>query len=409
MDWIKHLKLLLIWCLMILSTPITIVMLIVVYIIRMFESIVHYLLYRGKLMRIEDAAWTLFKTTRIINGFMELKGDIDVEAFRNLILDKLVKKVNANGDRVYPSVSSTFKKGVFGSYWIECKQFDISKHIYMVSNEPVRGEDSMLEAINNLCSKPLSMSNDISTPQWEFLLIPMLTSNGNLRTVLLLRLNHMIADGSSLAYFLVNGLADDKLSESAVTRIKRFTQNQSIMSFVNALWISPIITARNLLMKRDNSMIYSRHPSSVNMISYSKPISLDAIKAIKNRFNCTVNDVLLGCLTKTLHDHFEEHDKESKNKRFTILCPVNSRKSIPKGMGNNVAPLMFPLPTSTAETVDCIKNTHSIVESIKRNNEALIAHLGFRFIALILPLSLFKYFALDIVTMTTGSGKTKVQ
>jgi WS/DGAT/MGAT family acyltransferase len=104
-------------------------------------------------------------------------------------------------------------------------------------------------------------------------------------------------------------------------------------------------------------------------------LPLDAVKEIKNAYECTVNDVVLalcaGAVRRWLIDHHELPDTP-----LVTQVPVSVRTDEQRGTyGNRIGMLSVPLFTNEADPVDRLLLTHEAMLVAKERHRALPAEL----------------------------------
>jgi WS/DGAT/MGAT family acyltransferase len=101
--------------------------------------------------------------------------------------------------------------------------------------------------------------------------------------------------------------------------------------------------------------------------------SLDDVKAIKNHFGVTVNDVVVAICAGALHSWLSEHG-ELPAEPLLALVPVSVRTEAERGtFGNRVSAMLAPIPTHLADPEDRLRAAHEAMRSAKERHQALPA------------------------------------
>ena len=242
-----------------------------------------------------------------------------------------------------------------------------------------------------------------------FVLIPYQVGDQS-KTVIFCRLSHTIADGSALAYFLVNRLGQYEYGsvESPILKFsqirKGFSKVDRFLINLKGLWMIPVVQTSLLLSHKDSNELHTSKATGTKSVTWLSPINLDLVKTIKNRLGCTVNDVLLGCLSKSLSDYFTEIDAKCPT-NVSLIFPLDIRSSPEeaKEFNNKLAAIVFKLPTKKTDLISAIQETKSRMNYVKTSGEPIGSALGWQFVSFLLPRFLAKVIVTLTVNKATGS------
>jgi len=377
---------------------------IVLYIVRIIES--HYLFWNSGCMPIrrEDVLWLLSKpeNQQIISGILQVDGYLDLCTFRNTIQQRVVCKANSKNHKMYSQVTRYIHSSLFNFYWKPVSNFDIKDHIYQTSEHPITDKKLLEDLVGHHVSKPFQAKKS----PWEFLLIPYLNENGQRKTTVLFRIGHAMSDGSSLAYFLVNILADECPNKGIM--VKKFSQKQRTILNIKGLWYLPLVYLRILLQPGDRNHIHSRELTTKKKVTWSKPIPLDVVKHTKNRLNATVNDVIIGCFSKAVHDYLRTYHVEDAKREdaiFSGIFAVDTRSSFEqaKVFRNHVAGVVMQLPVAKGNVHDTIMASKYRFDQLKKIGAPISIYVGWCVMSYLFPVCILKRFAYKIVNKTTAS------
>ncbi|XP_066918911.1 uncharacterized protein [Clytia hemisphaerica] len=401
---LTHLLIFLLWCILLPLIVVLLPFVVLAIIIRGTEALVYYCKYKCTPIRSTDLLWT-FETPgnrMIISGMLQLDGKVYLETFRTSIRERLIEKKNEDGDLIYPQAQQYLEAGYVNYYWKNIGKININDHVYNLCQEPVKSETELQSLISEHSGK--KFPNDNQRSPWEMVLVPYLTENSQVeKTVVVFRLKHAIADGSALAYFLINQLADN--GNQTGTMIKKFTQRQRILLNIKALWYLPLVYAKIMLHPKEKNVLYTKELTGIKKQAWSKPIDLETVKRAKNRMNGTVNDVLVGCLSKAMGSYFQDCRQLSTKQNLTTIFAVDTRSSISEAQyfRNYVAGIVVKLPMYTETVEQSIQLSKAIFDRVKEIGEPISTYMGWHFLSFLLPAAVSKFFVFDQVGKTTAS------
>ncbi len=97
-------------------------------------------------------------------------------------------------------------------------------------------------------------------------------------------------------------------------------------------------------------------------------LSLDRIKAVKNRHGVTVNDVVMAICAGALRSYLLDHDA-LPDQPLQAMVPLSVRTDEEKGaMGNRVTSMVSVLPTHLADPIARLEAAHAAMNVAKRHN-----------------------------------------
>lgn len=425
----KHLTIFILWIILVGLLTILLPLVLFVILVRGAEALVYYCSYGATPIRSVDVLWT-FQTPQNrmnISGAMQLDGSVDLETFRSIVNQRLIEKRDDNtGKLVYPQATQYLMPGYINYYWANVEKYDINDHVYYLQKEPIESEDKLMERISKHVNQDFGgygVKNDksekLGQSPWEIVLVPYkVPNNGREKTLAVFRLKHAIADGSALAYFLINQLADT--SNQTGTMVKKFTQRQRVLLNLKAVWYLPMVYAKIMLHPAEQNVMYKTDLSGIKKHAWSKPIDLELVKKVKNQMGATVNDILVGCLSKSVGNYLssksadeEDHtspeeinlNQQQRQQHITSIFAVDTRSSISEAryFRNQVAGIVFQLPTNMSEVNGSIQQTKKQFDKVKDIGEPISTNLGWHFLSFVLPARIAKFFVFDQIRKTTIS------
>ena len=166
----------------------------------------------------------------------------------------------------------------------------------------------------------------------------------------------------------------------------------------------PVVETGLLFSSKDSNILHTSEATGTKSVTWVTSIDLDLVKAIKNRLGCTVNDVLLGCLSKSLSDYFTELNADCPE-NVSLLFPLDIRSSPEeaKEFHNKLAAVILRLPTKQMDLISAIQETKSRMNYVKTSGEPISSALSWQFVSFLLPRFLSKVFVTLTVNKATGS------
>jgi diacylglycerol O-acyltransferase / wax synthase len=270
--------------------------------------------------------------------------------------------------------------GLDQPYWIDDPDFDIEYHVRELAL-PRPGSDAQLtEQVSRLHARPL----DRSRPLWEIYLI---TGLARRRAAVYTKIHHAAVDGVSGAELLTI-LMDLTPAGRELPPAKPFHPERppswpelAVRAALRLAW-RPVQTVRitNELVKvlptlapvvrpvvggmlglnRGDGEVIATVPGRAPATPFNKPITphrrlalrsvdLDVVRAVKNTFGVSVNDVVMAMCAGALRRWLA--DREAlPSQPLIAMIPVSVHDPASKGaLGNKVSAMLAALPTNVSE------------------------------------------------------------
>jgi diacylglycerol O-acyltransferase / wax synthase len=299
-------------------------------------------------------------------------------------------------------------------YWIDDPDFDLDFHVRELAL-PAPGDDRQLaEQVARIFARPL----DRSRPLWEVYLIH--NYHGN-RAVVLSKIHHAVIDGLSGAEIMgalldltpegreappdLTGSADTHPGEiemlargllgvpryplrllrsvpRALPNIDEVPQLAGIPGVKLAGQVAKVaqralgggggvVGHQDLVPPRTS---FNGRVSPHRRFAFGQ-LSLDEVKAIKNRHGVTVNDVVVSLCAGAVRRWLLAHD-ELPDDPLVAQIPVSVRTEAQQGTyGNRILIMSAPLFTNEGRPVERLKQTHEALAEMKERHRALPAEL----------------------------------
>jgi WS/DGAT/MGAT family acyltransferase len=300
-------------------------------------------------------------------------------------------------------------------YWIEDPEFDLEYHVRELALAPPPTDAKLAEQVARIASRPL----DRSRPLWELYLIHGL-ADGNVG--LLTKIHHSAVDGMSGAEILSALVdlspegreppaADGAAPEPEPSELEMLARGilgaprymtrvlRGLPSTLPHLEDTPLLkeipgaptlgraTARIARALRggerrvlERSTLTRPRTSFNGRVSAHRRfafgrLSLDAVKAVKNEYGCTVNDVVVSLCAGAVRRWLIEHDELPEQPLLTQV-PISVRTEAQQGTyGNRIGLMSVPLYTNEGDPVRRLQRTHDALLAAKERHKALPAQL----------------------------------
>ena len=287
-------------------------------------------------------------------------------------------------------------------YWVNDADFDIEYHIRELAL-PRPGSDAQLtEQVARLHARPL----DKSRPLWEIYLI---TGLAKRRIAVYTKIHHAAIDGVSGAELLTvlldlapegrevpaagpfRAAAPPNRAALAVRGAARLAWRPvqtarvagDLVRVLPALGpaLSPIVGSALGLDRGDGAVIRTaagrapgtpfNQPITPHRRLAFRSVPLDDVKAVKNAFGFSVNDVVLAMSAGALRRWLADHDA-LPDLPLVAMIPVSVRDPASQGaMGNKVSAMLATLPTHTADPAERLRIAHAATAIAKAQQAAI--------------------------------------
>jgi diacylglycerol O-acyltransferase len=276
--------------------------------------------------------------------------------------------------------------------WEYDPEFDIRRHVLEITLK--HGTETELKAV---AGKLFSQVMDRRHPLWDLTLVHGLKDN---RTALIVRLHHCLADGIA-GVGIVNVLLDatpeaPRLPErklkfrlppqydpwSSITAGCVDSYSDFVKRILSA-WTDVLNVAERAAANGGNlptnelSQLLPEITASTERLRFNviyrgpqkfawAAIPLAEVKAIRQKFGASVNDVVLALVTATVRRYQELHGERVKGRLLRMMVPVNLRgsESTTELGGNRISLVPVTVPLD-------IRNPRKLLDAVHRRTEFL--------------------------------------
>jgi diacylglycerol O-acyltransferase / wax synthase len=303
-------------------------------------------------------------------------------------------------------------------YWIDDPDFDLEYHVRELALAPPPTDEKLAEQVARIFSRPL----DRARPLWEVYVIQGLAED---HVAVLTKIHHAVIDGISGAEImgvlldlnpegrelpkeppttmafpdrdpgelemLLRGLAGapryvERVARALPSTVPNIEDVAVLAQIPGAKTLGRTTSRAARLMRRSETRVLERSeltPPRTKFNGRVSPhrrfafgqLSLAEVKAVKNEYGCTVNDVVLSICAGAARSWLIAHD-DLPSEPLIAQVPVSVRTESQQGtFGNRIGMLSVPLYTNEPDPVGRLMRTHDAMLVAKERHKALPAQL----------------------------------
>ena len=280
--------------------------------------------------------------------------------------------------------------------WVDDPHFDIAYHVRHAALPRPGGEDQLLEYAGRILSRPL----DRDRPLWELYVIEGL-EDGDI--ALVSKNHHAMIDGMA-GVDIIGVLMDldpdgpgeipppspwePQPTPSAVRRAASAvahaaTSPAELVGAAKGVVEAPrevatkavavgkglVSTTTSLLGLAPRSVLNQAPGMSRRMALHQ--VELDRVKAVKNAFGTTVNDVVLAMVGDALGRYLRHRHQSTRGLELRAMVPVSVRSGGPTTSGNQVTSVFVDLPVDEMDPVARLRIISDRMGNVKSSHSAV--------------------------------------
>ena len=337
----------------------------------------------GERMSKVDTAWLHMDSPSnlmMIVGVWILKPGVSYQAVCERIEERFSK---------YPRFGQFVQQDAAGATWVKDRDFKIERHVVretLSAAKPDSEQQALQHRLAELAVTPL----DTKRPLWQFHLVEHYQGG----SALMVRMHHCIADGIALisvTQSMVDGgtepprrrakglhqggregaeewIADSLLrpltdvavkalgaaGDGAANAMEMMTEPQKGMEkgLAGTLELAKLAYqvlrdgAALALMPDDSPTRLKGTPGTSKRVAWCQPIPLEEVRAVGKALNCSINDVLLSCVSGAIAQYLKQFGDDVTGKEIRAMVPVNLRpleQAYKLGNRFGLAPVVLPI------------------------------------------------------------------
>lgn len=279
--------------------------------------------------------------------------------------------------------------------WLEDPDFDLDHHVRRVGVPAPGGLEDLAELAGRIASRPL----DRSRPLWELYVCEGMV-DGQIGVVT--KMHHSSIDGVSGAELMANLFDLEPTVENADHIAEREPENvpsdaelvgfalasrvKQVLNFAPLLGETVSSAARVVQRHRDPDTVVGAVPLTAPRTPWNAAITphrkvafggvaLSEVKAVKDHFGVTVNDIVLAVVGGALRRYLLDHDA-LPDEPLVATCPISIRTEDEQGaMNNRVSAMFTTLATHVDDPIERVRLIHETTKGAKEDHSAIGASM----------------------------------
>jgi len=275
--------------------------------------------------------------------------------------------------------------------WVDDPHFDLGQHIRREVLPPPGDGAQLRRLVMRILARPL----DMRRPLWEMTVITGLRGG---KVVIVNRAHHAMVDGVSsvdILTLLLDTAPEGYTPEPPETEWRPRPAPSNWQLIRPVLWnlqpsrqedrsLAPAFWKTRSLpwtgMFKLGGKMATRRPDlffnrkiGPQRTGRGLKVPLQAFKALKDRYGCTVNDAVLAVVSEGLHRWFVARG-EVVPEKVRVFCPVSVRNENARGRGGNmVSGMVLELPTGDLPIEERLRRINVTTGDLKRTRQAVAA------------------------------------
>ncbi len=349
-----------------------------------------------------DTAWLHMEdptNLMMVTGIFVFDRPLDFARVRDTLQGRMADR--------FPRLRHRVKQDGSSAHWVEDPTFDMDAHVHKMAL-PFPGDlGALRDVVSDLMSTPL----DFTKPLWQCHYIEGLGSG----SAILLRFHHCIGDGVALVHVILSltdtaadapwpkrtvlmaheehvgerivSLIDE--ARSAVERtvgttrkvtetllqegVEVFRHPSHVLDMAQTTTEAAGILVKLLLKSADPASVFKGPLGVAKRAAWSRPIRLDAVKAVGKTVGGTVNDVLVTAVSGALRHYLNKRGARVDGVEINAMIPVNLRPlSEADQLGNRFGLIYLALPVGTADRAERLRLVKARMDEIKSSPQPFV-------------------------------------
>ena len=334
-----------------------------------------------------DSAWLRMEdptNPMTITGVIGFEAELSMADLRRFVSERLLRF-----DRFRMRVEGA---GSRSPRWVP-DDTDLDRHLFTADLPAPGGKDQLQTLVSDLMGRPLSFAHS----PWTFHLVPRVAfDTGSTGSALVVRLHHVIGDGIALMHVLVHAVDEYFEPDSDAGRPPRppkaparervvqtlksagaetadlLTSPSHLGGRLKAVGQGTAALAGLLAMRPDSETALKGETSPDKRAAWTRPISLDAVKAVGQSLDAKVNDVLMTAAGGALRRFFQERG-EPTDVEVRVAAPFNVRPlERAHELGNSFGLVFVELPVSQPTARERLAAMKAAMDAAKDSAEPAV-------------------------------------
>ena len=271
--------------------------------------------------------------------------------------------------------------------WVDDPAFSLDRQIVPLALDDAGDQRALESAVSRLMSTPL----DLTGPPWEFHHV----EHYGAGSALIIRLHHCIGDGIALMHVLLS-IADESFDASKIpggggrrrsvaARVGRTLRGAAAETADMVIHPSRLLRrarqggrgagalAALLAMRPDSLTIFKGPATRIKRAAWTRPLELEAIKAVARAQNAKINDVLLAAAAGALRRYLASRGQSTDSVEIRAAVPFNVRPlERAFELGNRFALVFLPLPVGIASASARLTALKERMDAIKMSAQPAV-------------------------------------
>jgi WS/DGAT/MGAT family acyltransferase len=328
-----------------------------------------------------DAMWLQDTATNlmVINAVL-ITDRMDLATFRDAFRQRVIEA--GEGERF-----ARFRYRITSlpgtPHWETDPEFDIARHIFPARDPDLTTTEKLQGYVGAEASRPLPDDR----PRWQIQVVEDFEPG---TSAFVVRIHHSMGDGVSLVSVIFT-LMEEMTAEHEAAPPKggiRPAAGSPVNGLLRALSIpfaAPGVLLKRMLWRPDRHALHGPRVSGRKQVGWTSPLDIAVVKAAKNRFDATVNDVLMAAVSGALCRYIERHAGQIVE-RLRISMPVNVRSpGEPLQLGNRFAAVPLELPAGIGQIGERVRAVKAEMDDLKRSVVPIVVYGIQRALLTVLP------------------------
>jgi diacylglycerol O-acyltransferase / wax synthase len=354
-----------------------------------------------------DHAWLRMdgdSNLMMIIGVNVFEKSVTVAHMHKLLSDRLI--VHRRFQQKIESEGNT-------AYWVIDKSFDMGCHCFETTlpggTHGQVGDVELQAYVGELAMQPLNHDR----PLWQMILV----QNYKGSTALISRVHHCIGDGIALVAVMLSltdqadgmsakaaGVRESKRAEASVGvesnpwvpylkpltegTVKAIEVTEQALSGSMQVLATPDLLAEYAgigsqvlkdiaalaFMPNDSSTSLKGKPGRKKAVAWNEPLPVEEVKLIGRVLGCSINDVLLSCVSGAIRHYLRERGEHVEGVEIRAMVPVNLRPlEDALQLGNKFGLVPLVLPVGIENPLERLLEIKDRMAELKTGYQALLA------------------------------------